>query len=272
MDYLFISFDVSDDEQDVLIAELYDIGFDSFEQEGDILKAYINEGLFNKDLLNTVLEKLSISKDYEVEKLPITNWNAAWESNFSPIIVEDKLVIRANFHEKLSQIENEIVITPQMSFGTGHHDTTYLMLKTMLGIDFTNQSVLDVGCGTGILAIYSKMQNALKVVGVDNDPWAYKNAITNEKENNVSGIKWIEGILEDVPQFEFDFVIANINKNVIKQDISKYFDYLKPGGTLFLSGFYLEDVHELNNLAYNLNLKLLATNHQNDWAMLHFKK
>ncbi len=272
MDYLFISFDVPDDEQDLLIAELYDIGFDSFEQEGDILKAYINEGLFNKDLLNTVFEKLSISRDYKVEKLPITNWNAAWESNFSPIIVEDKLVIRANFHEKVNQIKNEIVITPQMSFGTGHHDTTYLTLKTMLGIDFTNQSVLDVGCGTGILAIYAKMQNAIKVVGVDNDPWAFKNAQTNEKESNVSGINWIEGVLEDVPQFKFDYVIANINKNVIKQDISNYYDYLKPGGNLFLSGFYLEDVHELNNLAYNLNLKILATNHQNDWAMLHFKK
>ena len=133
-------------------------------------------------------------------------------------------------------------------------------------------NILDVGCGTGILAIYAKMQNAIKVVGVDNDPWAFKNAQTNEKESNVSGINWIEGVLEDVPQFKFDYVIANINKNVIKQDISNYYDYLKPGGNLFLSGFYLEDVHELNNLAYNLNLKILATNHQNDWAMLHFKK
>jgi len=272
MDYLFLTFQINLEEQEILIAELYDVGFDSFEQEGDVLKAYINEDFFEKSIIDELLSKLQLDLKYEVEKLPITNWNAAWESNFSPIIVDDKLVIRANFHEKVESIKKEIVITPQMSFGTGHHDTTYLMLKTMLGIDFTGKSVFDVGCGTGILAIYTKMYGAAQVIGVDNDPWAFKNAKSNELENNISGIKWVEGTIKDVDQSEFDYVIANINKNVLKEDLATYYNYLKPGASLFLSGFYLEDVHELNNIAYNLNLKLIATNHQHDWAMLHYQK
>lgn len=273
MEYLFLKFEnIPTDIQDVLVAELYDIGFDSFEQEADTVIAYVNQKLYKKAEVEKVLNQLNLQVKFSEETLPITNWNAAWESNFNPITIDNDLIIRANFHPEQPHFKHQIVITPQMSFGTGHHDTTYLMLKQMLSVNFSNQSVLDVGCGTGILAIFSKLQGAYKVVGVDNDPWAYKNSVSNETENKVSGIHWIEGTIEDVPQQTFDFVIANINKNIILKQLSNYSSFLNPGGTLFLSGFYLDDVHDINQAAYNLNLQLIATHHQNNWAVLQYTK
>ena len=272
MQYLYLKIPVPHNQQDILIAELYDLGFDSFEQEYNEIKAYIQKDAYNEALTMEVLKKMNILTPVVQEELPEENWNSVWESNFNPVEVGEELLVRANFHPPNPKFNKEIIITPQMSFGTGHHATSFLMLNTMLTMSFNGLHVLDVGCGTGILAIYAKMENASKVVGVDNDHWAYKNAISNAKLNKVQNIEWIEGTISDVPLFQYDVVIANINKNVIKKELTTYSSYLKNGGELLLSGFFLEDVSEINGIAFNENLTLKRTEHKDDWGLLRYTK
>lgn len=274
MDYIQYSFTVTPPEpgSDILIAHLADFGFESFSQTETGVDAYIQSELENEsDIKDLNFEDFKFS--YIRTIIPKTNWNEEWEKNFNPVYVDDLVCIRAHFHPKSESVKHDIVITPKMSFGTGHHDTTWLMSKTMFGLDFKNTSVLDMGCGTGILAILAKQLGSTTLLGIDIDDWSIENSIENAGINNCSEIDFKKGDASLLPKSEtFDIILANINKNVLKQDLSKYFDCLKKNGYLLLSGFFTADVEELKQLAISIGFSFEEHFQKNEWAVIKLKK
>lgn len=274
MDYIQYSFTVNPIEpgSDILIALLADLGFDSFTSTDNGVDAYILAELENEDAVKE-LEFADFSFSYVRTEIPKTNWNEEWEKNFNPVYVDTLVCIRAHFHPKAEGIKHDIVITPKMSFGTGHHDTTWLMSKTMFSLDFKNKSVLDMGCGTGILAILAKQLGAKTVLGIDIDDWSIENSIENASINDASDIEFKKGDASLLPKAEsFDIILANINKNVLKQDMSSYFNCLKKDGYLLLSGFFTTDVEELKQLATSLGFTFVESYNKNEWAVIKLKK
>ena len=274
MNYIQYSFIVSPPEpgSDILIALLADIGFESFTQNDFGLDAYIQDELENENLVNDLkFEDFIFS--YMRTEIPKTNWNEEWEKNFSPVYVDDLVCIRAHFHDKSDKVKHDIVITPKMSFGTGHHDTTWLVSKTMFSLDFKNKSVLDMGCGTGILAILAKQLGATKLLGIDIDDWSIENSIENAEINDCSEIEFKKGDANLLPKQEiFDIILANINKNILKQDMPNYFTCLKKDGYLLLSGFFSADVEELKNLAQKIGFTFVESYNKNEWAVIKLVK
>ncbi|MBC7696473.1 MAG: 50S ribosomal protein L11 methyltransferase [Burkholderiales bacterium] len=274
MDYIQYSFTVSPPEpgSDILIALLADIGFESFTQNETGLDAYIQEEFDNEDLVKELtFEDFSFS--YVRTVIPKTNWNEEWEKSFQPVYVDDLVCIRAHFHPKSDTAKHDIVITPKMSFGTGHHDTTWLVSKTMFSLNFNHQAVLDMGCGTGILAILAKQLGANTILGIDIDDWSIENSIENAAINNASEIEFRKGDASILPTTEtFGIILANINKNVLKKDLPSYFSSLKKDGHLLLSGFFTADVDELKQLAHNIGFTFLESYHKNEWAVIKLKK
>lgn len=274
MDYIQYSFTVNPPEpgSDILIAHLADLGFESFSQTDTGVDAYIQSELENEsDIKDLNFEDFKFS--YIRTIIPKTNWNEEWEKNFNPVYVDDLICIRAHFHPKSESIKHDIVITPKMSFGTGHHDTTWLMSKTMFGLNFKNTSVLDMGCGTGILAILAKQLGATTLLGIDIDDWSIENSIENAAINNCSEIDFKKGDASLLPKSEsFDIILANINKNVLKQDLASYFTCLKNNGYLLLSGFFTADVEELKQLALSIGFSFEENFHKNEWAVIKLKK
>lgn len=274
MNYFQYNFVVQPPEpgSDILIALLADYGFESFENNENGFTAYIPE----KE--NAVLDLSDLSFEdftfsFDSKKIEQVNWNEEWEKNFSPVIVSNDCVIRAPFHQFEKQHKYDIVIMPKMSFGTGHHDTTWLVCKNMLDFDFKNKFVFDMGCGTGVLAILAKKLGASKVVGNDIDDWSVENAIENCNNNNCPDIKITKGDGELFSQKNhYDIVLANINKNVLKSYIPKIADTIQPGGYLFLSGFFKTDCDELIALASNHLLKLYKQEQKNEWAVIMLQK
>lgn len=274
MNYLQYSFTVNPPEpgSDILIALLADLGFESFTQNENGLEAYIQQDIENEKLVKElVFEDFTFS--YIRTLIPKTNWNEEWEKNFNPVYVDDLVCIRAHFHPKSEACKHDIVITPKMSFGTGHHDTTWLVSKTMFSIDFKNKSVLDMGCGTGILAILAKQLGATKLLGIDIDDWSIENSIENAEINNASDIEFKKGDALLLPnQQNFDIILANINKNVLKKDLPAYYTCLKKDGYLLLSGFFTADVEELKQLATTIGFTFLENYHKNEWAVIKLRK
>ena len=274
MNYIQYSFTVTPAEpgSDILIALLADLGFESFTQNETGVDAYIQEEFENEELVkNLSFEDFTFT--YERITIPKTNWNEEWEKNFNPVYVDDLVCIRAHFHPVSENIKHDIVITPKMSFGTGHHDTTWLVSKTMFSIPFTNTYVLDMGCGTGILAILAKQLGASKLLGIDIDEWSIENSIENAAINNASDIEFKKGDASLLPAQEtFDVVLANINKNVLKKDLPSYFACLKKGGYLLLSGFFTADVEELKQLALSIGFSFEESYHKNEWAVIKLRK
>ena len=278
MDYIELRCKISSEDihaiSEILIAELNDIGYESYDETNEGLQAYILENFFDLEKVKQLQanEIPNTQIQYEWEVIKTQNWNAVWEKNFSPITVENKCVIRAPFHTNIPKCDFEIIIEPKMSFGTGHHETTFLMLKTMLGLDFKGKTVLDMGCGTGVLAILAKLKGAKDITAIDIDEWAYNNTVENIARNNCNDIKIFQGDASLLTNQQFDMIIANINRNILLDDIKHYSKVLKSGGTLLLSGLYDKDLPLIktetseNKLEYNSFLE------KNSWVAARFTK
>lgn len=261
---------------DLLIAELADIGFESFEETLKGFKAYIPFEDFDEHKLNTVhLEDTredEVTFTFSVETINSRNWNNEWESNFEPVEVDGKCYIRAPFHEEKPDFQYQVVIEPKMSFGTGHHETTSLMVQWILETDFKGKSVLDMGCGTGILAILASMKGADPVLAIDNFPYAYENTLENVEKNNTLNVRTLMGDAGLLGEETFEIILANITKNVLKEDMNTYVSVLQPGGLLFISGFFFEDMVELTRLAETNGLRKMGHKQNKDWVAVKFQK
>jgi len=256
---------------DILIAQLGEVGFESFVENEDGLSAYIQKIDWNEHILEDI--QILNSKEFEItytyrDIAPI-NWNKTWESNFNPIIVDDVCSVRAPFHEK-PNTQYDIVIEPKMSFGTGHHETTKMMIQHILKNDFTSKSVLDMGCGTGILAILAEKKGAKPIDAIDNDNWCYQNSLENVERNECKHITVLEGDAKLLKNRSYDVIIANINRNILLNDINAYASCLNKNGMLFLSGFYHEDITVIEQECQPHMLKLVEVIEENYWVALKF--
>ena len=259
---------------DLISDELGQIGFESFMEEDGLLLAYCEEDIFSEDALKTVdtINNPEVKVSYEYKKLAQENWNKEWESNFQPVFVDNEICVRATFHEKDDSYKYDIVIDPKMSFGTGHHATTHLILSEMRNIDFKGKSVLDMGSGTGVLAIFAAMKDAKPVYAIDIDEWCSINAIENAERNNVSHLRISQGGKEAIGNLKVDIVLANINRNILLDQMTNYYNALNANGQLFISGFYAADVKVLVEKAESLGFTYVSQNSMNDWTTVNFSK
>lgn len=267
--YITIDFTISplQPATDILIAELSERGFESFLESDTGLQAFIQEALWKESMLSglKVLRSEEFGITYSVTKLPLQNWNAEWEKSFSPVWIGEKCLVRAPFHPSAG-LEYEIVIEPKMSFGTGHHETTSLMLHWLLELDVQGLSVLDIGCGTAVLAIMASLKGASYIDAIDNDAWSYENALENVARNGQEHIKVMQGDAGLLTPERYDVILANINRNILLADIPVYAESLKPGGVLLLSGFYLDDLSDISEKCRDHNLKFVKNTVKNQWV------
>ena len=256
---------------EILIAELGYGGFESFVETENGVTAYIQKEEWNSDILEDVqiLKSDEFKISYIFNEIEQTNWNEEWEKNFQPIVVDDVCTVRAPFHD-VPKTKYDIIIEPKMSFGTGHHETTHMMIQHILNNDFLNKSVLDMGCGTGVLAILAEMKGAAKIDAIDIDNWCYLNSLENVQRNNCKHISVYEGDASLLKEKAYDVIIANINRNILLADMSKYVTCLKKEGLLFLSGFYKDDISIINKECSKYGLKLQESLEKNNWVSLKF--
>ena len=277
LDHIYIeySFTVSPKEPatEILIAELGNVGFESFVENENGVTAYIQKENWNDRLLEDifVLNSKEFDIEYQYNEVAQTNWNAEWEKNFEPIQVEDTVSVRAPFHEN-PNLQYDIVIEPKMSFGTGHHETTHMMIQHLLQLDLENKKVLDMGCGTGILAIFAEMKGAKPTDAIDIDNWCYLNSIENVSRNNCNHISVYEGDSSLLVDQKYDVIIANINRNILLMDMEIYTNCLKENAVLLLSGFYKEDIPVIDAEVVTYGLKLETVIERNNWVALKYQK
>jgi ribosomal protein L11 methyltransferase len=248
MDFIEVTVQAPAELSDILIAELAEVGFDTFEENDAGFCAYTTEDVFNPDAVAEVMSRYEGLGELTYSHRIITrqNWNAEWEKNFQPLVIAERVSVRAPFHPKPEGVEHDIVIMPRMSFGTGHHETTALMIENQLDVDHRGQRVLDMGCGTGILAIMAEMLGARQVLAVDVEPWTVENARDNAAENNCRTIECRLGGVETLADEEpFDLILANINRNVLLEDMHEYARLLPSGKPILFSGFYEEDLEKI---------------------------
>lgn len=274
MDYLEFKINCLEEFREILIAELAQIGFDSFLETEGGMDAYIPEQEFDREGFDQIIGNYRNAAQIEYLEgiMPKVNWNEEWEKNYDPIAVEDLVYVRASFHEPQAGFRYEIVINPKMSFGTGHHATTYQMLRHQFELDHRGKRVLDVGSGTGILAIMAHLLGAVQVEAFDIDDWCVDNGNENFDLNGLSTRMGLGTIREVRPQGPFDILLANINKNVLLDEMEIYADLLVTDGYLLLSGFYTQDIGDLVGAALPLGLKLLHSSEKDNWAALILKK
>lgn len=257
---------------DILIAELGYAGFESFVENEDGVSAYIQKVNWHEHILEDVEilnnDKYKIS--YGIEEIEQQNWNVEWETNFNPIVVDEICTVRAPFHEK-PNTKFDLIIEPKMSFGTGHHETTHMMIQLLLRNDMKDKVVLDMGCGTAVLAILAEKLGAKKVDAIDIDNWCYLNSLENAERNNCTKINVFEGDASILGKHSYDIIIANINRNILLSDMSAYVSCLNPKGLMFLSGFYSEDIPAITEKAQELGLLLVDTIEKNNWVALKLK-
>lgn len=278
MDYFEISFTyspVSEDNNQILIAILGELPFESFTEQDFGVIGYIPQNSFNKsDIeesltpISTLFESLAITEKLIKDE----NWNAAWEKNFSPITIDKICRIRAPFHEADNSFQYEIIIEPKMSFGTGHHATTENMMRLMYGLDLKEKTVLDMGCGTGVLAIQASMLNAKHLLAIDIDSWSYESTIENTERNNITNIETLEGDANLLPGRSFDVVFANINRNILINDMHHYSNTLSKDGILLLSGFYTEDLPMIKEKAMDEGFEYQKHVSKDNWVASQFIK
>ena len=273
--YIEYNFTVSPKEPatEILIAELGAIGFESFVENENGVTGYIQKTEWKSSILNDVfvLKSDEFSIQYNQKEIKQTNWNAEWEKNFQPIQVDDLVSIRAPFHEN-PNLQYDIVIEPKMSFGTGHHETTHMMVQHLLELDIENKKTLDMGCGTGILAIFAEMKGAKPTDAIDIDNWCFENSLENIRRNNCKYISVYEGDSLLLINKKYDLIIANINRNILMMDIKVYANSLNEKGILLLSGFYHEDIPILDAEVSKYNLTLETVKKRNNWVALKYSK
>ena len=256
---------------EILIAELGYAGFESFVETEVGVKAYIQKEEWNAGILSDIqiLSSEEFQIDYSFTEIAQVNWNEEWEKNFDAIEVDGKCVVRAPFHSE-ADIEFEIIIEPKMSFGTGHHETTHMMLQHILENDFTNKSVLDMGCGTAVLAILAEMKGASKLDAIDYDPWCFENSEENVARNNCKNITVELGDASLLAGRQYDVIIANINRNILLNDLEHYRKCLDTGGELYLSGFYKEDLPIITASCNKLGFTFVDNKERNNWIAAKF--
>ena len=275
MNYIEYDFTVSPTEMgaEILMAELAEVGFDSFEDTPTGIKAYIPKDSWNEQILQDIylLSNPEFTISYQITEIEQVNWNEEWEKNFSPIVVEDLCTVRANFHP-VPNTRYDIVITPKMSFGTGHHETTYMMLQQLLLLSLEGAKVLDMGCGTGILAIMAALRGAHDITAIDIDPWCVENATENVQQNDCSFITIKEGDVSLIAGEQYNLILANINRNILLSDISAYTQALLPQGLLLVSGFYEEDLPAIKEKCQEVGLTYLSHIERNRWVSAKFQR
>lgn len=276
MNYITIQAQCDSSIADMLIAELAEISFDSFMETDDGFQASVESDSFNKEAAEEIFGRYKASHpglQYEMQEVARVNWNEEWEKNYDPIIVSDKCIVRASFHKPDRDYQYDIIINPKMSFGTGHHETTFLMLSAQMQVDHSQKRVLDIGCGTGILAIMAHKLGAKSVQAFDIDDWSIENSIENFQLNHCDHIPCTQGTIANVPfPGKQDIILANINRNVLLDEIPHYAELLDVNGYLLLSGFYKNDVAEITKTAENFGLKKLREETKKDWAMVLCQK
>lgn len=272
--YLEFNFNISPLQpwNEILMAELIEIGFDSFTEEHNGILAYIQKNLFDDKQLQEInmFSNEAVEISYTYQEMPNINWNEEWEKNFEPINVENQVSIRAEFHSN-QNLPHEIIIQPKMSFGTGHHATTYLMIQQMLDMDFENKTVLDMGCGTSVLAIFAKQKGAGKTVAIDIDEWSVENSKENAARNNVE-LEISQGTADNLGNENFDIILANINRNILVSDIPTYVSVLNDGGQLLLSGLCFFDVDDILEVCNEQKLTLKRKLQREEWVSLLLEK
>jgi ribosomal protein L11 methyltransferase len=269
-EYVQIEFETNNQEQrDILVAELTAAGYEGFEETKNGLKAYITALDYSESIALQIAKKYGTRFDSTV--IQETNWNKLWESNFEPVRVDDFVGIRAHFHDKIKNVEHELVITPKMSFGTGHHATTHMVIQQMRCIDFTNKNVLDFGTGTGVLAILAEKLGAAGIVAVDIDTWSITNATENAVRNKARKIDLRETSDANLGQ-AFDIILANINKNVIINNFPALMKQLVPGGVIVLSGLVAEDEDDIFHICHTYSLQIKQTVVKDNWLCLRVSR
>ncbi|MFN8290649.1 MAG: 50S ribosomal protein L11 methyltransferase [Chitinophagaceae bacterium] len=269
-DHIEIAFtDIQPEQQELLVALLSEAGFEGFEEGDRQLKAFIPQKEYNRQILHELAFKYQLQFTESI--IAAQNWNSTWEANFPPVIVDDFVVIRADFHPPVPSVEQEIVITPKMSFGTGHHATTYMMVQQMRRLSFTGRQVFDFGTGTGILAILAERLGAAAVDAIDNDDWSIANAAENFERNHCQNIT-LRNADAPEPGKQYDIILANINKNVILAHLPVLAPQLVPGGTLLLSGLLPEDENEIKEAAASYSLRFIEKQERNNWICLRFNR
>lgn len=268
--YIEITINSSQTEQnELLIALLSNEGYDGFEETDTALKACIPEADFNNEILDDLLKPFNVN--FQQQTIAPKNWNAEWESSYQPVVVEDIAAVRAHFHQPVKDVKYEIIITPKMSFGTGHHATTWQMLKLMNQVNFSDKKVFDFGCGTGVLAILAEKMGATSILATDIDDWCIDNTIENAALNGCTSIKAVQS--DRPPSGElFDVILANINRHILLHFMQELSSILQPEGYLFISGFYVEENDLLLDEASKYGLQRINSSDRQNWSCLMLKK
>ena len=278
MQYIQVTFslsDVADYQKDLLIDELASIGYNTFEDTDAGFAAFADVTSYDESALAEVVSryKTQFECSYTVTEIAAENWNEEWEKNFEPLIISDQCYVRATFHEPQTQFEYEIIIDPKMAFGTGHHQTTTMMMRYILAAELQDKVILDMGCGTGILAILAAKRGAGKLIAIDNDEICYLSTIENAALNGISVITPLCGGKEVIPTMMFDMILANINRNILLDQIAKYAAVLKSGGNIYFSGFYeIPDLEMIVNECKLFGISYIDHSKIGEWVAAHFKK
>jgi ribosomal protein L11 methyltransferase len=274
MDYIELSCVFINPESeaiDILIARLSEYDYESFVETGEGIQAYIKDTSFDGQIIKEISEHFYQRFNYTWKSIKEQNWNEVWEKNYAPVVVDNKCLIRAPFHVNQLQYPIEIILEPKMSFGTGHHETTYLMISSMLNLSFDNKDILDMGCGTAVLAILASKLGARHVDAVDNESWAFKNSLENMQKNQAFNVNIIMGDAASIPDRKYDILLANINRNIILKDIGIYREHIKKQGYLLLSGIYNSDEQVILQAAEAYGLKFMKQSEKNNWITLLFQ-
>lgn len=276
MEYIEVDIKIEKSEvfSDIVVARLNEIEFETFLENDNGVRCYIQATLFDKKKLDIELDKIkqNTKLNFNINHVAQKNWNEEWEKNFKPVQINSHCLIRSEFHNNSGNFKDEIIITPKMSFGTGHHETTFLMINELYNLDLNDKSILDMGSGTGVLSIVASKNGAKQVVGIDIDEWAFQNSIDNAKLNNTENISFLHGDINLIENQDFDIILANINRNIIEKDIDGYYNLLIDKGDLLISGFLEEDVDFIINLSINNRFNVINKKNKGQWSMVHLRK